>query len=135
MQIGKIIPVTLDNARLYPLTILGAAVPQFQMVTTLEAGMLPENTPNVNFSSIFDSLESITGPVVIVGNAQLTSLDGELLVGKLNAGVKPLKPICELPKEHLAPHSSSPCLRVRNALTLNTNAGPQLAAPPLISGG
>ena len=76
MQIGKIVPVTLDNARLYPLTILGASVPQFHLVDTLEAGMLIENTPNVNFSSIFDSLEDVSGPVVIVGNAQLTSLDG-----------------------------------------------------------
>ena len=68
--------MTIDNARLYPLTILGASVPQFHLVETLEAGMLIENTPNVNFSTIFDSLEEVTGPVVIGGNAQLTSLDG-----------------------------------------------------------
>ena len=77
LQIGKIVPVTLDNARLYPLTVLGASVPQFHLVETLEAGMLIENTPNLNFSSIFDSLEEVSGPVVIVGNAQLTSLDGK----------------------------------------------------------
>lgn len=79
-QIGKIIPVTLDNARLYPFTVLGAAVPQLQLVTTLEDGLLIENVPNINFTGNFVNLEYIGGPVVIVGNAQLTSLDGSLLL-------------------------------------------------------
>lgn len=70
-------PVTLDNARLYPFTVLGATVPQLPLVKNLEAGLLLENVPNTNFSTTFGSLASIDGPVVIVGNPQLTSLEGE----------------------------------------------------------
>lgn len=79
VQIGDVTPVTLDNARLYPLTILGASVPQFPLVTNLEAGMLIENVPNTNFSNNFASLTTTDGPVVIVGNAQLTSLEGKAI--------------------------------------------------------
>jgi len=77
VQIGKLLPETLDSARLAPLTILGATVPQLQYVTELDNGMLIENMPNTNFSNNFFSLEVVSGPIIIVvGNAQLTSLDG-----------------------------------------------------------
>jgi len=76
-KIGKLLPETLDSARLAPLTILGATVPQLQYVTELDNGMLIENMPNTNFSNNFFSLEVVSGPIIIVvGNAQLTSLDG-----------------------------------------------------------
>lgn len=78
------VPVTLDNARLSPLTILGAAVPQFDFVTDLENGMLIKNTPNANFSGAFGSLHTIKGIIRIVGNIQLTSLDGESQLGLAN---------------------------------------------------
>jgi len=76
LQIGRLVPETLDSARLSPLTILGAAVPQLRYVTQLDDGMLIENTPNTNFSTNFEALDKIFGPIVIVGNAQLSSLDG-----------------------------------------------------------
>ena len=76
MQIGRLIPETLDSARLSPLTILEAAVPQLTYVTTLDDGLLLQNTPNVNFSSNFPALEKVSGPIIIVGNAYLSSLDG-----------------------------------------------------------
>jgi len=71
----------INNVRLPPLSILGAAVPRLNSILTLEAGLFIENTPNVNFSDNFQSLEKIQGPVVIVGNPELTSLDGESSTG------------------------------------------------------
>ena len=75
-EVGDIVPVTLDNAKLSPLTIAGAFVPLFEAVEDLEGGMLIENTPNVNFTGLFGSLRIIKGPIIIVGNPGLESLAG-----------------------------------------------------------
>ena len=78
MQVGKLIPSSFNNARQAPLTILGASVPPFDHVTEMEGGMLIENTPNINFTGIFGSLAAVNGPIIVAGNNQLTSLEGEL---------------------------------------------------------
>jgi len=71
----------INNVRLPPLSILGAVVPRLNSILTLEAGIFIENTPNVNFTDNFRALGEIAGPVVIVGNPQLTSLDGGSTLG------------------------------------------------------
>ena len=78
VQVGKLIPSSFNNARQAPLTILGASVPPLDRVTDLEGGMLIENTPNINFTGIFGSLTAVNGPIIVAGNNQLTSLEGEL---------------------------------------------------------